>query len=369
MLEVLDWQSAAEPRAVVRRAVELLQTGHTVAFPTEASYVLAASGLVPQAVERIQPLNDDMPTPLSVAVSGLAGARDWIPSISVLGQRLGRRFWPGPLTLLFPEGVAVGLAARLPVAVQQALCPDGGLRLRSPAHAAILEVILLNPGPLLLAEIGGGTVSPDDVRTQAGDRVDLLIDDGPSSAAQTPTVVEVQGNAWKIVQAGAVTAEQITQRSACVVVFVCTGNTCRSPLAEGLCKKLLAEKVGCSVAELPSRGFFVLSAGLAAMMGGEAAAEAVEVAQGFGADLTGHQSRPLTDELAAQADFLVAMTRDHRAALTAYFPRLSTRPRLLGPRGDDIADPIGSSRTVYQECAEQISRGLEPLIAEMMNDE
>ena len=57
-------------------------------------------------------------------------------------------------------------------------------------------------------------------------------------------------------------------------VFVCTGNTCRSPLAEGLCKKLLAERLGCPAEELPQRGFLVISAGIAAMMGGEAAAEA-----------------------------------------------------------------------------------------------
>ena len=69
----------------------------------------------------------------------------------------------------------------------------------------------------------------------------------------------------------------LRQQSACLVVFVCTGNTCRSPLAEALCKKRLADALGCAMADLPGRGFFVCSAGLAAMMGGPAAAEAVDV--------------------------------------------------------------------------------------------
>ncbi len=368
MLEVLDWQHAAEPRAVVRRAVAALRSGGTVAFPTESSYALVAGGLVPAAVERIRNGNEQA-EPLSVVVGGLTAARDWVPAMSQLGQRLARRFWPGPLTLLFADGFDGGLAGRLPEPVRQALCPDGGLRLRTPAHAAILEAVHQFPGPLVVSEIvsgnGRGTITANAVRQMAAERVDLLIDDGPSAHAQPPTVVQLTGNAWQVVRPGQVTAEQVQQQSACLVVFVCTGNTCRSPLAEGLCKKRLADRLGCTVDDLPQRGFFVLSAGLAAMIGGEAAAEAVQVGQGFGADLSAHQSRPLSEDLAARADFLVAMTRGHLMALTDHYPRLGSRPRLLNPRGDDVADPIGAPREVYQECAEEIWRYLEPLVAEI----
>jgi L-threonylcarbamoyladenylate synthase len=360
MLEVLDWQSVAEPRAVVHHAVEALRAGRTVAFPTETSYALAASGLVPHAVERI--CLGDKVSPLSVAVGGLSEARDWVPAMSPLAQRLARRFWPGPLTLLFGEGAADGLLCRLPASVQQSLCPNGALRLRTPAHAAVLEAVRLFPGPLVLAEIVNGHA----VQPLAGDRLDLLIEDGATPHGPPATVVHCRGNQWEVVQPGTVTPEQLTQQSACVVVFVCTGNTCRSPLAEGLCKKLLADRLGCAAAELPKRGFYVLSSGLAAMIGGAAALDAVEVGRSFGADLTGHQTRPLTEDLAAQADFLIAMTRGHLMALTDHYPRMGSRPRLLSPRGDDLADPIGSPREIYQECAEQIRRCLEPLVAEMM---
>src|SRR5260370_20658826 len=105
MLEVLDWQCVAEPRAVIRRAVAMLRTGQTVAFPTETSYALTASGLVPQAVERVRASAEGQPGSLAVAVGGLAGARDWVPAMFPLGQRLARRFWPGPLTLPFAHGV------------------------------------------------------------------------------------------------------------------------------------------------------------------------------------------------------------------------------------------------------------------------
>src|SRR5436305_11463842 len=114
----------------------------------------------------------------------------------------------------------------------------------------------------------------------------------------------------------------------CRILFVCTGNTCRSPLAEALCKKRLAEQLGCRVEELAERGYVVASAGVSAYPGDEAAAAAVEIAAEFGACLDAHQSRPLDPELAASADHLLCMTRGHLELVRHLFPDLKCTPRL-----------------------------------------
>src|SRR6516165_10637865 len=103
----------------------------------------------------------------------------------------------------------------------------------------------------------------------------------------------------------------------CHILFVCTGNTCRSPLAQALCARLLADRLGCEPADLPARGFFVQSAGLAAMIGAEATPEAAAIAREHGADLSGHKSQPLTLDLLAQTDLLFAMTEAHLHILTS----------------------------------------------------
>jgi protein-tyrosine-phosphatase/tRNA A37 threonylcarbamoyladenosine synthetase subunit TsaC/SUA5/YrdC len=366
MPEVFDWQSVADPCAVVRRAVETLRAGGVVAFPMESGYHLAASGLSPAAVAVLgEGRSDDPAAPLPLAVLGAAEARDWAPGLGSLALRLARRCWPGPLILECgpSEGVGDGLAGQLPDAVRRAVCLHGKLHLRCPAHEAVLATLEQLAGPLILAPTQCADAC--QVVRNLGERAAVVVDDGPTTRPQPTTVIQVQVASWKVIQQGAVSEEALRRQSACLVVFVCTGNTCRSPLAEALCKARLAERLGCAAEELPERGFQVLSAGLAAMSGGPAALEAVEVAQAYHADLTGHRSRPLTPDLAAQADYLIAMTHSHLTALCDGYFGLAAEPRLLNPDGADLADPIGCPLYVYEECARQIWSSLEPLMEEL----
>ena len=301
---------------------------------------------------------------LPLAVCGAAEARDWAPRMGPLGRRLARRFWPGPLTLECGEGVADGLAGRLPDAVRRQVCPDGRLLLRCPAHEAVLATLRRMGGPLVLAPVPGAADAGQVVQV-GGDRIAMVVDDGSTPGGQPTTVVQVDGASWKVIRPGVLSDDAVRRQAACLIVFVCTGNTCRSPLAEGLLKARLAERLGCGAADLPERGFHVLSAGLAALSGGPAADEAVEAARPYGADLAGHRSRPLTTDLAAQADYLVAMTRGHLAALAEGYPALAARPRLLSRAGDDLPDPVGYPQAVYEECARRIWGLLEPLVDEL----
>jgi protein-tyrosine phosphatase len=359
MPDVVDWQRA-DPREALVRALRLLAPGGgLVAFPTEAGYAVAANALDPGAVEVLhQSAGRSEPGRLAVAVGGPGEALDWAPDLGPVGRRLARRCWPGPLTLLCPAADN-GLAGRLPEAVRGRILAGDGLRLRAPAHEAVLQVLRLVPGPVLLADAGNGRPAGTaaEVARALGESVRLVIDDGSSRYALPPTLVRVEADRWEVVGEGVLSRTALEGLLPCRVVFVCTGNTCRSPLAEALCKKRLAARLGCSVDELPARGFLVLSAGLAAMMGGEAAPEAVETARELGADLAGHRSQPLTRELLAQADHVIAMTRGHLRALAG---QPGPAPRLLAP--EDIPDPIGGPPEVYRECARRIEAALEELL-------
>src|SRR6516225_4499551 len=127
MPEVLDWRTTADPRALVHRAARALAEGEVVAFPTDTVYALAASALIPEAVEKLcrsKKRGDDRP--LTLAVRGAGEALDWVPDMSALGRRLARRCWPGPVTLVF-GGAEQGVASRLPESVRRRVCRSGSV--------------------------------------------------------------------------------------------------------------------------------------------------------------------------------------------------------------------------------------------------
>ena len=148
------------------------------------------------------------------------------------------------------------------------------------------------------------------------------------------------------------------------VLFVCTGNTCRSPLAAGVCRAMLAARLGCAEGDLPARGFVIESAGVAAAPGDVASPEAVDVARRYGADLSGHRSQMVTPEMLAAATDVLAMTHGHGMLLALRYPDAGARVRLLGGPGGDVPDPIGGGRDVYELCAAVIAGHLDGHLAE-----
>ncbi|HEY8504951.1 MAG TPA: low molecular weight protein arginine phosphatase [Gemmataceae bacterium] len=190
-----------------------------------------------------------------------------------------------------------------------------------------------------------------------------MIDAGPLPATDPPTEIRVGPGGWRVERAGAFPEEELRRRAALQIVFVCTGNTCRSPLAEALCKAALARRLGCPPEELPARGFDILSAGVAAYEGCPASPEAVAVAAELGADLRSHRSRAVSPELLVGADLLVAVGRSHREILRAVLGAEGGKVRLLCEDAD-VPDPIGGDREVYRACARTIADQVERLVSE-----
>jgi len=219
MSVVLDWHGG-DPRGIVRRAVDVLHQGGLVALPTEANYTVAASALLPEAVDRLQTACGDGEA-FAVAVAEAGQALDWLPCLGKVGRRLTRRCWPGPMTLLASGGSERGLASRLPESARTRALAAGRLCLRCPAHEAVLEVMSLMPGPLLLAAPGDGQLAVTGERAAhfLGDEVDLLIDAGPCRYVQPTTVVCIQGESWLIVREGIISQADLESLVPCRIVF------------------------------------------------------------------------------------------------------------------------------------------------------
>ena len=255
---VLDVANADDVRDVVHHAVQALAEGQIVGLPTETVYGVAASATHPEAVVRLaeakgRPEN----APFALAVTRAEDAEDYAPGWGPLARRLARRCWPGPVTLVVGADHSEGLTGRLPAETRRLLCPEDTVALRAPANAITLEVLRMLAGPVALtgAKAAGGDEATDAAGCSAalGENLALVLDDGPARYGGASTGVRVDGDELSVVRDGVVGRQTIERMSRVLVVFVCTGNTCRSPMAEAVMRSECASAAARSTITPPSR--------------------------------------------------------------------------------------------------------------------
>jgi len=137
----------------------------------------------------------------------------------------------------------------------------------------------------------------------------------------------------------------------CRILFVCSGNTCRSPMAEALAKQLLDE--------VEAR-----SAGIAASIGAPPSDHSITVMAELGIDISGYRSQPVTRELMEWADVVLTMTRSHKMILCRQVPGTSDKIFTLAEYstwGEDIPDPYGLTEDAYRLCRDVIVQNLQSM--------
>ncbi len=346
----------------IAEALKRLAAGEIVAHPTEAVY--GFGGLLedrPLAALRRLKRRERAGFVILIAdaaeVEGLLGDA---------GLALARAFWPGPLTLVVDDpDDRFHPGAKPPDRTAAVRVPGPSLtrRLLVRLGRPITSTSANRPGapPARTAEAARREARAMGVRLHA-------LDGGPLSGAAASALVRLDADAGpRLIRSGPIDAERLASvvgsplplpgaaRSSADdgepepvhVVFVCTGNTCRSPMAEAIARRIVSER-GWS-------GVTVASAGVAAWPGAPASEGARRVAAEDGLDLDAHASETLTSRTVADAGLVLCMDRGHLECARALAP--SGRCALLSSAagfGDEVKDPFGGGRAEYRAAFDEL---------------
>lgn len=360
-----DKNSLAEAAAVV-------DAGGLVGFPTETVYGIACRADSQSLAKLSQVKRRPAGQPYTLHIAGLQQVSQYVPQIKIKARKVIETFWPGPLTVVFDLGTQdlLGQLKKLGADIAENLYQAGSIGIRCPDNPVALALLGLARSPVVAPSANpSGKPAPiraDEVLAAFDGQLDLVLDAGPCQIGQSSTVARINARGVEILRQGAISQAQLEQAGGVRILFVCTGNTCRSAMAEGICRDVLGQKLGSKdVDGLAGMGYNVASAGTLNMIGVPASSGARAAAAEMGIDLGYHRSSELSYTRITESDLIFAMEHHHREVILSLCPDMADKCLLMDPKGD-VADPVGQPLPVFRQCAHQIRQAMEYRLSEFV---
>ncbi len=362
-----DADETDQPGSTIEEAVKALRAGRVVGLPTETVYGLAVRADRADAVAALRATKGRSAT--HVFTLHLADPEDADPFVArwlAPALRLRSRYWPGPVTLVLPGSESV------PIGALDADAPTGAARwvgLRVPATDITREILRRAEVPVVATSANLSGRPPATTRAEVPPeilgRLAAAVADRGSTVATPSTVVAVGPGRFEVLREGILRAEEIRRTAGRRILVVCTGNTCRSPMAETYLRARLVERLGGAEGMpverqrtfLDSFGYAVASAGVSPEPGASASEGARVAIAEIGLSLEGHRARSLDAEMLAPFDVVWTMSERHAERVRELGIEADRVERLDPER--DVADPFGAPPEQYRRALAQIREAID----------
>lgn len=325
---------------------KVIRKGGLVVFPTETVYGIAADFSNPDAMKRLREVKKRAEDkPFSVLISQMGLISNYTSTTDPRLYKLIYACWPGPLTVVVPtkeEGKTIGVRMPdHPIAIK--LVQDSQCTIAAPS-----------------ANIEGNDPPStcEDALKDLDGLVDVAIDGGKARIGTGSSVIDMTKENPAVLRGGVITQDDVNRIiKKKTVLFVCTGNSCRSVMAEYLLKDKF----------LGREDIEIVSAGTGVFIQSAASSETVSVLAEEGIDATAHLAQPINTILLKKSDLIIVMTRNHRIQVLERVPEVENRIYLLkefanstvnSEEGLDVLDPIGKPRNFYKDCLREIKEAI-----------
>lgn len=369
-------ESLEKSVSAIKEASFLLDGGGLVAFPTETVYGIGCR-VANDSIDRLDAVKGRAAEKrYTLHIAGVEELAKYVPFVGFRGQKLISQVWPGPLTVVFElsEAELASQREKLGAEVFDILYRDGSIGVRCPDDP-IAKMLLGEAKSAIVApsaNLGGEkpAVLASEVEAVFSGKIDMIIgrageQEGAVKGGAASTVVKVAGGKADVLRAGARSEGLILDMSMVNILFVCTGNTCRSPMAEWFCRKYLSEKLGCDIDATEQMGYKVGSAGVMGFGPAPASSEVVAIFADRGIDVSAHRSRQIDSDMLCASDFIFVMSKEHRSMVLGLCPDVADKCMLLDADGD-VGDPIGQGRHIYDLCAGRIDGAVRKRMCEIL---
>lgn len=359
---------------IIKKAADVIKKGGIIVYPTDTLYGLGVDIHNKHAMDRLYYLKGrNAGKPVSILVNELQQIEQLIGKLYKIEYTAANLFFPGKMTLI------ISSKDKLDIPRMSHLKKLG---FRIPDSKITSKLIKFVESPISTTSVNlaskENVKNIDEILSIFGDKIDLILDAGPVESTQGSSIMDLTTDPPTLVRKGEISRTEIVNKigyevstnysGKYLISFICSGNICRSPMAEGILKNELSNSKYKDIAE-------VNSAGTLNLQHSPAHVHALKISENKNIDINNHISKHIQANIMRESNLVIAMALDHFAYLKKQYPAFKNKIVLIKQwkkerilTNPSIADPIGHGEKYFENTFKEISVEIKRIMPYLLND-